>query len=236
MALPRLNEAPQYTMTIPSNGMKIKFRPFLVKEQKVLLMAHESKDPVQIMNSLLNCIEACCEGVDIRLTTTFDADFMFAQIRSKSVGETASILAECECGVGTEVKINVDQVKINVDPKTDMVIELTPTISVRMKYPTYDDFLYYDVMNGDNTAAEMFLNTIISCMESIITEDDNLLIRDESKEEIGEFLSSLTTEQFEKISNFVENIPRMKHEEPFVCSACSKENVVKLEGLTDFFS
>lgn len=237
MALPRLNESAQYTMKIPSTGDEIKYRPFLVKEQKVLLIAQESQDTIQIMNALLTCIENCTQGLNPATLATFDADYIFSQIRSKSVGESAPLMSNCKnCEEQNNIRVDIDKIKINVDPKANMVIELNPEVSIKMKYPTYRDFLIADVLNDKNTVTEALLNTIIACMESIMTPDDNILVRDESKEEVEEFLNSLNTEQFDKISTFVRAIPKMYHKEEYNCEHCGTKNVLELEGLGDFFS
>ena len=237
MALPKLNESPQYTMKIPSTGEEIKYRPFLVKEQKILLMAQESQDPKQIMTSLLTCIENCTQGLDVSNLATFDTDYMFSQIRSKSVGESTALIGVCkECEHENTVSIKLDTIEVNVDSKTSKDIVLTPSITLRMKYPSYNDFVYADVLNEKNTATEILLNTIVACMDSIMTEDDNILVRDESKEEIEEFLNSLTSEQFDMIADFVRSIPKMHHREVYSCSNCGTENELVLEGLNDFFS
>jgi len=237
MALPRLNESPQYRMKIPSTGKEIKFRPFLVKEQKVLLMSQESQDPKQIMSALLTSIENCTQDLDVANLATFDADYMFSQIRSKSVGETATIIATCkECEAENPLAVNLEEIFIEVDPKAKMTIELTSDITLKMKYPSYNDFIHTGVLDDSNTATEILLNTVIACMESIMTEDDNLLVADESKEEIEEFLNSLTSEQFDKVTDFVKNIPKMYHKEEYPCKNCGTKNILELEGLNDFFS
>lgn len=237
MALPRLNESPQYTMTIPSTGEEIKYRPFLVKEQKILLMAQESQDPKQIMTSLLTCIENCTQGLDVSNLATFDADYMFSQIRSKSVGESTSLIGVCkECEHENTVSIKLDTISVSIDPETSKDITLTPEITLRMKYPSYNDFVAADVLEEENTATEILLNTVIACMDSIMTQDDNILVRDESREEIEEFLNSLTSDQFDMVAGFVRSIPKMYHREEYKCEECGTDNELVLEGLSDFFS
>ena len=236
MALPRLNESAQYTMKIPSTGEEIKYRPFLVKEQKILLMAQESQDSMQIMNALLTCIENCTQGINVFNLATFDADYMFTQIRSKSVGESATLSATCSsCEEQNNIKIDMDKIKIDVDSKLKNVVELTPSVSVKMKYPTYNDFIQAGVLSESSSVTEALLNTIVACMESIMTPEDNILIRDEAKEEVEEFLNSLTTEQFDKISEFVKSIPKMYQKKEYTCSNCGTKNKLELEGLNDFF-
>lgn len=237
MALPRLNESPQYTMTIPSTGEEIKYRPFLVKEQKILLMAQESQDPKQIMTSLLTCIENCTQGLDVSNLATFDADYMFSQIRSKSVGESTSLIGVCqECEHENTVSIKLDTISVSIDPEASKDITLTPEITLRMKYPSYNDFVAADVLKEENTATEILLNTVIACMDSIMTQDDNILVRDESREEIEEFLNSLTSDQFDMVAGFVRSIPKMYHREEYKCEECGTDNELVLEGLSDFFS
>ena len=136
MALPRLNENSQYELTIPSNKEVIHYRPFLVKEQKVLMIAYESQDRGQILLGMLNTIEACVkEEVDVKKLSTFDVDYIFTQIRGKSVGETSDILIKCEnvaCGTDNEVKINLESIKVDVGDR-DMLIPITDDVSVRMR-------------------------------------------------------------------------------------------------------
>lgn len=237
MALPRLNESPQYTMTIPSTGEEIKYRPFLVKEQKILLMAQESQDPKQIMTSLLTCIENCTQGLDVSNLATFDADYMFSQIRSKSVGESTSLIGVCkECEHENTVSIKLDTIDVSIDSEASKDITLTPEITLRMKYPSYNDFVAADVLKEENSATEILLNTVIACMDSIMTQDDNILVRDESREEIEEFLNSLTSDQFDMVAGFVRSIPKMYHREEYKCEECGTDNELVLEGLSDFFS
>lgn len=237
MALPRLNESPQYFMTIPSTGKEVKFRPFLVREQKALLIAQESQDQKQILNSILNALNNCVEDVDSQNLSTFDVDYMISQIRSKSVGETSNVLVKCnECEHSNEIAINIEDIKIDIDPKANMTVELAPGMTLIMKYPTYSDFIENGVLEDGITAAETIIRSMNSCLDSIMTEDDNILFRDETKEEIEEFINSLTTDQFDKIVSFVQTIPTMRQEHNYNCSNCGKENKVVLEGLSDFFT
>jgi len=238
MALPRLkNDIPKYELTIPSTGNVVKYRPFLVKEQKVLLMAFESKDNKQILNSMLDCLSSCIPDVDMTDLATFDVDYMFTQVRSKSVGETSTVMHACkECNEENEVKIRLDQIKVNISDTWKKVVdvEIDNNIVVELKYPTYKDMSYITV-NDDAPDTEVMMNTITACMKAVKTEDEYLLIKDEPKEEVERFVNSLTNQQLEKITSFATDAPKMTHTEDYNCKKCNAENKVELSGLQDFF-
>ena len=237
MALPRLNDTPQYELVIPSSGDTVAYRPFLVKEQKILLMASEAQDVKQVVSSILTCIEGCVNGIDVRKLSTFDVDYIFTQIRSKSVGETATIVTPCsKCEHKNEITIQLDKIVVDVKNLPKNVIKLNSEISVRMKYPTYLEMLSEaSIMNQESGTAALF-SAITSCIESVMTEDENIQLSDESKEEVEAFLNSLSAEQFEMITEFVNSIPKIKYETEYNCESCQHENKLTLEGIQDFFS
>jgi len=237
MALPKLNEHVKYELEVPSTGKKIQFRPFLVKEQNVLLIAFESRDRVQIVQAMLDTIQSCTYGLlNINELATFDIDYIFMKIRSKSVGEKADVSTKCsKCEGDVPIVVNIDDIEI---PKTEIsnVIPLTKEISVKMKYPSYSDFTSNPAVFEENsTATDTLMNFVIGCMESIQTEDENILIKDESHEEIVTFIDSLNQEQFNNISNFVADIPKMSYPVEYTCPSCSHEDKIELQGLEDFF-
>jgi len=236
MALPRLNENSQYELTIPSKKQVVQYRPFLVKEQKVLLIAYESQDRRQILNAMLNTIEACLkEPLNVKALSTFDVDYMFTQIRAKSVGETSDILIGCtECETQNEVKINLEEIKIDVGENNNL-IELTDKISVRMRFPNYDYFISNDVLMGESTQSEQLMALVVSCIDAVETEDERISMQDESNEEIMGFLDSLTTDQFDKIAQFTLDLPKLEHEVAFKCKDCGTDNKRILRGIDDFF-
>jgi len=238
MALPRLkNDIPKYDLTIPSTGATVKFRPFLVKEQKVLLMAFESKDNKQILNSMLDCLSSCIPEVDMNDLATFDVDYMFTQVRSKSVGETSTIMHACkECNEENEVKIRLDQIKVQISDNWKKVVdvEIDNNIIVELKYPSYKDMSYIRT-DDDSSDTEVMMDTITACMKAVKTEDEYLLIKDEPNEEVEKFVNSLTNQQLEKITSFASDAPKMTHTEDYNCKKCSAENKVELSGLQDFF-
>jgi len=238
MALPVLsNDKPMYEVVVPSSQQTLKFRPFLVKEQKSLLVAYESQDMKQILSAMLNCIETCVHGINIKDLATFDVDYLFTQVRAKSVGETSTILSACvNCNEQNEVKINLEDVKMNASEIKTKVIPITDTINVEMKYPTYDDMLRNpNYMKKDGTQTELLFESIVSCMYAVQTGDDNIIISQEPREEIEKFVNSLTNDQLTKITEFVESMPAMSHEQKFTCKKCQHENTVELKGLQDFF-
>ena len=236
MALPRLNEVPRFEMVIPSNKKRVKFRPFLVKEQKILLMAYETKDTKQILNAITDTIESCVEGIDINELANFDVDYIFSQIRSKAVGETAKVSMPCSnCEHKTGVEVSFENTRLTSDPK-ESIIKVTDDISVEMKYPSYNDIRYNDiVLNPNASATEIGMETVRMSMQAILTEDERILLKDESKEEVTRFIDSLSTEQFESLSEFVKEIPRLVVDIEYDCEACGTKNTRVVNTIEDFF-
>jgi hypothetical protein len=237
MALPRLNESSQYELVIPSSEQTVKYRPFLVKEQKTLLIAYESQDQRQIISAILTCISNCVENsVDITKLTTFDADYIFTKIRSKSVGEKVKVGAKCEqCKNENNVEINLDDIKLEGDIKPS-IVKITEDINLKMKYPNYYEFMQNDnIMNKDITSEAVF-EMLSTCIESVMTEEENIVLKDEPREEIERFIESLTTSQFTQVREYVDRIPKIILDFDFTCESCQHNNNHRLEGLQDFFS
>jgi hypothetical protein len=234
MALPQINDIPKYELTIPSTQKTIRFRPFLVKEQKILLMALETQDQKQILNAVLDTMRSCIiEDIKLSNLTTFDVEYIFTKIRTKAVGETSKIALACtECDEQNELEINLDSINLEVK-NGDKKIKLNDNYTIQLKYPTYND-----VVNSElsfETATEQLYNTLITCLDKLITEEEQIEFKEQPKKDIEDFLESLTGEQMQLIMNFVENIPTLKYEGEFVCSSCNANNVYKLEGMQDFF-
>tara|TARA_B100000214_G_scaffold366621_1_gene335820 strand:+ start:8704 stop:9420 length:717 start_codon:yes stop_codon:yes gene_type:complete len=238
MALPKLkNDRPVYEMVIPSTKETVKYRPFLVKEQKSMLVAFESQDMKQILNAMLVSIESCVPGININKLATFDVDYMFTQLRSKSVGETSTIAYSCaECQEQNEIKINLQDVKMEDKEIKKSLIEINDDISVQMKFPTYEDMLASNMFSGENiSATNTLMESIKSCMHSVQTKDENIILAHEPKEEVETFINSLTNQQLEKMTEFVEGLPTLEHKLEFECIKCKHLNKVELKGLQDFF-
>ena len=235
MALPVLNEVPKYELTIPSTQEKVLFRPFLVKEQKILLLAYESKNRKQIVQAMLDTIGACAQTVDVMKLSTFDVDYIFTQIRAKSVGEKVELNVSCtECNTPNQTTVNLEEIVVDI-PDRNMTVPITNEISIKLKYPNYGYYMASSTFFEIETQSEMMTEIAISCLDSVMTEEENISIKDESKEEITKFIESLTSSQFEKISNFVQNLPTLKHTIHYNCINCGVENNKELEGLDDFF-
>jgi hypothetical protein len=237
MALPRLNESPQYELVIPSTGTTVNYRPFLVKEQKVLLIAYESQDQKQIITAILTCLANCVDdSVDIKKLTTFDADYIFTKIRSKSVGEKIKVSAKCqECKNENDVEINLDDIKLEGEVD-ELTIKITEDIHLKMKYPNYYEFTQNDNIINKDFSSETIFEMLSTCIESVMTEEENIVLKDEPKEEIERFINSLTTTQFNKVREYVEKIPKIILDFDFTCVTCQHKNSNRLEGLQDFFS
>ena len=233
MALPRLNETPKYELIVPSSEQKVRFRPYLVKEEKVLMMAMESKDQKQALNAVVDTILACVsEDIDKSKLNVFDIEYMFLMIRAKSVGESSEVTIKCtECGHENSVVIHLDDIPV---PKIehDGNIQISDEIALTMEYPVWTDMLEID---DNKSETEQTFDLIAACMRVLTTKDDRYELRDESKEEIQNFIDSLSTNQFDKIREFIEKMPRLEKEVKFICESCGEENVVMLRGLDDFF-
>ena len=234
MALPKLNDSPKYEIVIPSTQKSIKYRPFLVKEQKVLLMALESEDQRQILNSIVSTIDACViDPINTSELTTFDVEYMFTQIRAKSVGETSDIQIRCKsCEHMNPVKIKLDDIKIDM-PNTEKTIKINDQYSITMKYPKYASSI--DTAVSGKSSTEQMYGLIANCLDTLLTEDEIINFADESKEDVLNFVESLTSTQFEQIVAFVQNMPQLKHDVKYDCEACGEHNEIELQGMQDFF-
>lgn len=235
MALPKLNSAPTYEMKIPSTGQSVVYRPFLVKEQKNLLIAFEAQNRRDLVRAVIRTIEACVEDTLGSALTTFDVDYMFTKIRAKSVGETADILVPCEeCESSNEVQVELDKVEVSND-LPEMLIPINDEVTVKMKFPTYEEFLSNQTLLDSTSATEALLQLIVTCLDSVLTEEERFAIKDEPQEEIVTFLESMTAEQFGKVSAFAASIPALTQDLEFACTSCGHNNKKTLKGLDDFF-
>jgi len=235
MALPKLNESPQYSMTIPSTNVKVKYRPYLVKEEKVLLLAMESQDPKQMLISIANVVNACIEGdVDVDRLTTFDIEYAFLKIRSKSVGEKSNLNVKCrECESVNEYSINIDEIRIqNVNKPKD--IKLTDNISLKMKWPTYLSMGNIDYSENSSSVDQMF-EVLVNCIDSIKTDEESFRVAELDRQEVIDFIESMNSEQYMKLNTFVQTIPNLKHRIEFNCNECDHHNDIELNGIYDFF-
>ena len=231
MALPVLNDTPKYELEIPSTGERVRFRPYLVKEEKILMLAAESQDSNQMMNAILDTIQACVQSdLKVRSLTTFDLEYLFIKLRSKSVGEKISLNLKCQsCEHENEYVMDLEQITCGqVKPRSN-VIELDDKISVVMRYPSYIDF--QDIKEE----GEMGFNILANSLDAVITEDERIDIADEAPESVRRFLESMTREQFEKITKFLFDIPKVSYDLDFDCNKCGEHTHLELRGIQDFF-
>jgi hypothetical protein len=235
MALPQINTYPKYTSSVPSTGVQFTYRPFLVKEQKILLMALESRDEKAILQSVVDTIEACTyEDIEVNELATFDVEFLFTQIRAKSVGETTDVSIKCdECEEYTTVNVPLQDIDMTV-PKDTHIISLTDEFKLTMAYPSYKHLAKISELQS-STLTEGMYEMIIACLDSLQTEEDNIMFADESRKDTETFLDNLNSDQFDMIVNFIDNLPKMKYDVEFTCESCKKDNVQTLQGLNDFF-
>jgi len=230
MALPTLNDTPKYELEIPSTGKKIKFRPYLVKEEKILMMAAETRDSTEMLNAILDTIKSCIQqDVNIDSLTTFDIEYIFIKLRSKSVGELSTINLNCvHCQEANEHTINLEEIQCSKSTKNKL-IDIDEKITVEMKYPSYRNI----DLNGDEN--EMGFNVLANSLSAVITEDERIDIEDETPENVRAFLESMTKEQFESVSSFLLEMPQVKHTIGFDCEKCGEHNTLELKGLQSFF-
>lgn len=236
MALPKFNETPVYQLTIPSTKRIVKFRPFLVKEQKILLMALESQDETQVLESILRTIQSCIlEKINPSDFSTFDVEYIFAQIRAKSVGEKTTLLFECPvCKTKCESVVNLEEVNIEI-PDKDNTVPINEEYTLHLRYPNYEDVIKESRGSADKTDVEKLYDLVCVCLGSLNSNEEKISFRDEPREEIENFLNSLNPEIFEKILKFTQELPSLKHETKFYCEPCDKEHTRNLKGLSDFF-
>lgn len=235
MALPQLNSAPSYRITIPSLGKETTFRPFLVKEQKALLIAYETQDKTDIVRAITRTIHACIEEPIEETLTTFDVDYLFTQIRAKSVGEVVDLSIKCEeCNMANDISIELDDVKMTQEVQ-DNIIQLTDDISLKMRYPSYDDFIQNEKLLSTESMTESLMELITVCLDSVMTEEERFSIKDESREDVINFIDSMTSDQFERVTEFVQNMPAVSKDIEFTCAGCKHENNRTLRGMDDFF-
>lgn len=234
MALPKINNVPKYTLTIPSTKKQITYRPFFVKEQKVLLIALESQDEDQILKATTDMIAACVDdNINVSKMPTFDVEYIFTQIRSKSVGETSKVNIACTaCKEYNEVEVHLDKIKIDIPPKNNE-IKLNDNYTVVMNYPSYTSVSKIKSKRGTITST-MYESVLLS-LDKLKTPDEVISFAEEPEAEVDNFLESLTSDQFQQLVKFVDSTPTLKHDVKFTCGKCNHTNKKTLQGLQDFF-
>lgn len=240
MPLPKIN-TPTYELEIPSTGKKIKYRPFLVREEKILVMALESEDMTQITNAVVDIISSCIQtrGIKVQDLSTFDIEYIFLNVRSKSVGESVEVNVTCPDDGETQVKveIDIDDIKIQKNPEHTNIIKLDDDLSMRLKYPALEQFIESNFEYSDDSVdVDKSLDMIISCIDVIYNEEETWAAADSSKKEMKEFVEQMNTKQFKDIENFFSTMPKLSHTIKVKNPNTKVESTVILEGLASFFS
>ena len=237
MALPKLN-TPTYELEVPSTDEKIKYRPFLVKEEKILLMAMESKENAQIINAVKDIVSSCTfEKLNVATMPMFDMEYIFLQIRAKSVGEVSKLKILCPDDKKTYANAEVDltEVEVQVDDNHTNKIELTDDMGMIMTYPTIDSFTDSGIqtINANN-----MLDVIGTCILQIYEQKGEKVYqaKDQTKKELTEFIESMNSNQFKKLQSFFDTMPKLTHTIKVKNPKTKKTSDVKLTGLNDFFA
>lgn len=237
MTLPIINALPSYHITIPSTGKKIKYRPFITKEQKILLIALESQDQEKILTAITDIIQSCVlDEVNIANLTTFDVEYLFTQIRAKSVGEKSKIGLACQqCDHVNDVTIDLEKIKVSGLSSKSQTVKLNDQYSLKLKYPSYRFMLNNKKLMNPESYTETMLELVIGSLDCLMTEDSLIQFADETRQNIEAFVDNLTTAQFAKVAEFINDMPKLEHKVEFTCTKCSHVNTSTLSGINDFF-
>jgi len=240
MPLPKIN-TPTYEMELPSSGKKIKYRPFLVKEEKILLIALETEDMKQISDGLIQILNNCIitRGVKVQSLATFDIEYLFLNVRARSVGETVEIQLSCpDDGETTvDVEIDIDLIKVQKSKEHKNIIKLDDAYSMKLRYPSFEQFIGNNFEINDNVSdVTKSLDMITSCIEMVYDKEESWNASECSKKELTEFVDQLNSKQFKEIEKFFETMPKLSHTVKVKNPNTNVESDVVLEGLASFFS
>ena len=238
MPLPKI-ATPTYELVLPSSGETIRYRPFLVKEEKVLVIALESEDTKQITTAIKAVLKSCVltKGIKVETLPTFDIEFLFLNIRGKSVGEELEVNVICPDDGETQVPvtINLDDIQIQKSDDHDNQIKLDDNIMMELKYPSLDQFIKNNFEFDEKNAMQQSFDLIASCIDKIYTEEEVWATADCTKKEMSEFLESMNSTQFKGIEKFFETMPKLSHTIKVTNPNTKKKSEVVLEGLASFF-
>jgi len=240
MPLPTI-ATPTYELTLPSTGKKIKYRPFLVKEEKLLILALDSKDQLEITNSVKDVLKKCVltRGIKIDDLPTFDIEYLFLNIRAKSVGEDINLVVTCPDDKKTEVPVTiyVDEIEVIKSKEHKKDITLDKDMTLRMKYPSLNQFIEnnFDVEDNPQTTVSKTFQLVADCMETVFTKEDAWDSNDYSPEERMQFIEQLSSKQFKEVEKFFATMPKLSHTIEVTNPNTKKKSSIVLEGLADFF-
>lgn len=234
MALPIL-KSPKYDIRLPSSGNVVEYRPFLVKEEKILLIAQESGSSRDMIRAMKDIVKACTFGkIDANILTSYDLEYLFLKLRAKSVGESTNVKIKCnECKNYESVEINIDEVNIPNVSKDDTNIMLDDNIGIKMRHIRVRDLA--NITDDKKEKGEQIEETIIASIEAIYDENGVYPTDEASKSELHTFVNSLNRSQIKKIEEYIEQTPKIKLDVDFKCSKCEHDITVTLEGVQSFF-
>ena len=240
MPLPKIN-TPTYELVIPSTGKKIKYRPFLVREEKILILALESEDTNQITSAVIDILSECIltKNVDITKLATFDIEYLFLNVRSKSVGETVDVNITCpdDGKTSVEMQINIDSIKVQKTKNHKNIVKLDDKYSMKLKYPSFNQFIESNFdLTENNSEVNKSMSMIVSCIDMIYDEEESWDASDSSERELEEFVEQLNSKQFKLIEKFFETMPKLSHKVKVTNPITKVESEVVLEGLASFFT
>lgn len=242
MPLPKI-VTPIYELNLPSNKKQVKYRPFLVKEEKVLILAMESGESKDITNAIKNVLNACIlsRGIKIDSLPSFDIEYLFLNIRSKSVGESVELVVTCPDDDKTQIDvvINIDEIEVVIPEGHQSEIQIDSNVHVKMKYPSLQEFIDnnfdFSKTNGSEETINKSFEIVASCVDVVYTKDDSWSSSDVSKSEIVEWLQTMDANQFKGIENFFDTMPKLSHTIKIINPITNIESEVVLEGLSSFF-
>ena len=239
MPLPKIS-TPTYELVLPSTGKKIKYRPFLVREEKILVLALESQDMKQITSAIKSTLKECIQtrGVKVEELPTFDIEYIFLNIRGKSVGEAVDLVVTCPDDEKTTVpvKIYIDEIEVKRDKNHKNEIKLDSKLTLKMKYPSLDRFIQSNFDFGtDETTTEQTFDIVASSIDIVYDEDEVWAASDCTKKELKDWVESLNSQQFKEIEEFFATMPKLSHTFTVINPTTEVESEVTLEGLSDFF-
>ena len=239
MPLPKI-ATPTYDLELPSTGQQIKYRPFLVKEEKVLVIALESEDNKQITNAIKAVLKNCIlsKGIKVESLPTFDIEYLFLNIRGKSVGEDIEVNIICPDDEQTEVPVTIalDDIEVQRDDNHTNKIKVDENIMMEMKYPSLEQFIKNNFDFNDKNAMDQSFDLIATCIDKIYTEDEVWASADCTKKEMKDFLEQMNSNQFKEIEKFFETMPKLSHSIKVTNPKTKVKSEVVLEGLASFFA
>jgi hypothetical protein len=239
MPLPKIS-TPTYELELPSTGQTVYFRPFLVREEKLLVLALETENIKEITTAIKTVIKNCVQtkGIKVETLPTFDIEYLFLNIRGKSVGEDIEVNLICpdDNETSVPVKILIDDIKVKKSNTHSTKIKVDDNITMEMKYPSLDQFIKSNFDFSDDTTMDQSFDLIASCIDKIYTEEEVWSSADISKKEIIDFLEQMNTYQFKEIENFFSTMPKLSHEVTIKNPNTGVESTVTLEGLANFFA